>query len=317
MSDKISVETKDLVGVEIEVSYRVNFEGEDTLSWFSLENYVQVLTDHCRSMLRSAAKKQDIRSFYGNTIDIVRDTLLGENTDGERRGLVFEENGMRIYDVEVLRVWIEDETVGDLLVNAQSEALGGAIELSIAEDKATRTARLEELARESLLETTQTMNARHTMELQKISNDFARDQEKEASNLALAADRGKVIEEELKSTQMRLDADIANLRQRNDAEMARLDKESPAHHRTYGSGTAWADRCPPALRRSQPDREDHGSSGSDCAGLWSNHCGRAQQCLQGHPLSGVGAALAHRLARSARLPGTRGGRGAPCNNGRF
>jgi len=50
VSDRILVETRDLVRVAIGVSYRVNFIG-DELQWFSLENYVQALTDHARSRL--------------------------------------------------------------------------------------------------------------------------------------------------------------------------------------------------------------------------------------------------------------------------
>lgn len=226
VSDLISVETKDLVGIDIEVSYRVNFEGDDPLSWFSLENYVQVLTDHCRSMLRSAAKKKDIRTFYTDTIDVVRDTLLGDNVGGERKGLLFNENGMRVYDVEVLKVTIRDRDVADLLINAQSEALSGAIELSIAEDTAERTARLEELRRQELVEKQETAETEHEIALKGENQAFELDQRRQESALSIAQAETVLVDEQLKITQMRSERVIEDLRAHNDAAMERLDKEA-------------------------------------------------------------------------------------------
>lgn len=156
VSDLVSVETKDLVKIDIEVSYRVNFEGDDPLKWFEVENYVQVLTDNCRSRLRNVAKRSSIREFYGNTIDIARDTLLGAASAEGRTGLFFPENGMRVFDVEVLNVTIDDDVVAELLQEAQSEALSGDIQLLIAEEKALRDAKLQEIKRESILEEAKT-----------------------------------------------------------------------------------------------------------------------------------------------------------------
>src|SRR5690606_29222472 len=47
VSDLVEVETRDLVRVQIQLSYRVNFEG-DPNKWFEVENYVKFLTDHLR-----------------------------------------------------------------------------------------------------------------------------------------------------------------------------------------------------------------------------------------------------------------------------
>ena len=146
-------QTRDLVKVQVKVSYRANFEGttdDDKARWWDVENYVKVLTDHCRSRLRNAAKRVDLLEFYTNTIDIVRDTILGANNDGERAGLLFPENGLRVYDVEVLSVDIQDGQISDLLIGAQTEALTGAIQLSQAEESAERNERLEDLAQRNL-----------------------------------------------------------------------------------------------------------------------------------------------------------------------
>jgi hypothetical protein len=73
--------------------------------WLRVENYVKFLTDHMRSVLRHAIKGHGVEHFYASAIGIVRDTVLGKTDDKNKRpGRLFEENGMRVYDVEVLNV---------------------------------------------------------------------------------------------------------------------------------------------------------------------------------------------------------------------
>jgi major vault protein len=102
VSDIIEVETKDLITIGIRLSYRVNFEG-DAKQWFNVSDYVKLLCQHTRSLIRNAAKKKNVEEFYDQAADIIRDTLLGPaatEKDGKRKGRLFDENGMRVYDVE-------------------------------------------------------------------------------------------------------------------------------------------------------------------------------------------------------------------------
>ncbi len=123
VSDVVEAETRDLVQVRVRVSYRVNFEG-DPQKWFNVENYVKFLTEHLRSVLRGAIKKQAIQEFYPTAVAFVRDVVLGTvGDDGSRPGRPFEENGMRVYDVEVLGVEIGDDGIETLLVGAQHAAV--------------------------------------------------------------------------------------------------------------------------------------------------------------------------------------------------
>ena len=126
VSDRIEVETSDLVKIELTVSYRVNFDGDHDEKWFAVENYVQLLCDHMRSVIRNVAKHTGIEQFYGNTIDIVRDAVLGASVDGVRAGYQFVENEMYIYDVEVLGVSFKDGQVAGLLLSEQTHALARA-----------------------------------------------------------------------------------------------------------------------------------------------------------------------------------------------
>ena len=119
ISDVVQAETADLVSVRIKLSYRVNFEG-DPQRWFNVENYVKFLTEHLRSLLRAAIKQRTIQAFHPQVARDVRDVVLGQQGEGGKRpGRLFEENGMRVYDVEVLDVQIGDDKIATLLIGAQ------------------------------------------------------------------------------------------------------------------------------------------------------------------------------------------------------
>jgi major vault protein len=128
VSDIISCETSDHVRVTVKVAYIVNFEGEPK-KWFDVENYVKQLCDHARSILKGTAKKSRVEEFYSNYLPIIRDALLGVNPGTGRPGLFFPENGMRVSDVEVLDVSIEDKEVAKLILTAQQAIVSDDIRL--------------------------------------------------------------------------------------------------------------------------------------------------------------------------------------------
>ncbi len=226
VSDMITVETRDLVKVNIGVSYRVNFEdpeGEDAIRWFDVDNYVQMLTDHCRSRLRNVAKQFNIRDFYADTIDIVRDTLLGASLDDEGRpGLAFEENYMRVYDVEVLGVDIRSSEVAQLLTAAQNKALSGAIELSVAEDATERGTRLEELRRESLTQRQLTETAESAIAIEQLGQRYERAIIEETGRLEVTTARAETTAKALELASQEFAHDMMQLQMRNEADAQQL-----------------------------------------------------------------------------------------------
>lgn len=130
VSDVIEAETNDLCRVRLKLSYRVNFEG-DSSRWFNVENYVKFLTDHMRSLVRHAVKQHRIEEFYATAIRVIRDTILGSSgADSKRAGRSFAENGMHIYDVEVLDVKIGDEAIEKLLIDAQHSVVKQTLEIA-------------------------------------------------------------------------------------------------------------------------------------------------------------------------------------------
>jgi major vault protein len=149
VSDMVDAETKDMVPVKILVYYRVNFEGDPNL-WFSTENYVQFMADHLRSLIRNAIKKIGIEELTDNAADIIRDTVLGKSEDGKRTGRVFQENGMRVYDIEILKVSIDNPSIAKLLLDTQQHTVAKALEAVQKAKTLEVTQRLSEIDKQLL-----------------------------------------------------------------------------------------------------------------------------------------------------------------------
>lgn len=196
VSDLIEAETSDLCKVYLRLSYRVNFEGEPE-KWFNVENYVKFLTDHMRSLIRGVIKKHKIEEFYANTIKIVRNNVLGEaTTDGKRPGREFSENGMRIYDLEVLDVKIGDETIENLLVQAQHSVVKQNLAISSEKRNLDYVEQSEQIKQK--IASMKSSTTRQDLELQI---------EETKANLLLSLER---LEAEIQSQQKALQSRLEN-----------------------------------------------------------------------------------------------------------
>jgi len=170
VTDIITAETADHVKVEMKVALRVNFEGEDKTKWFSVANYVKLLCDHVRSVVKASIRRVGVEQFWPVSEDYIRDTILGKKPeDGGRRGMVFEENGMRVYDVEVLKVQIGDQEIQDLLVSAQHEAVETSISLAQDQRRLEATKKRELINREELQARADTQEYRSKLEIDAIA----------------------------------------------------------------------------------------------------------------------------------------------------
>lgn len=144
VSDLVRAETSDFVDVQIKVSYCVNFLEEYKEKWFNVENYVKYLTDHMRSLLKREVKKYNIQDFYANSTDIIRNIVLNiDENDNKVIGRTFEENGMQIYDVEVLSIGVAAE-IANIISRHQEEMIQKTLELS---DATARMEVVEQLAK--------------------------------------------------------------------------------------------------------------------------------------------------------------------------
>lgn len=177
VSDVVTVETKDLIDVDVLVSYRVDFEG-DSKSWFNVSDYVKLMTQHMRSLVRNAVKKITIEEFNDNSTDIIRDTILGKTPAASaskdapsRSGRSFTENGMKIYDVEVLTMEIGDANIAKMLVSNQHDIVKQNLNILKLEKDLQYSTKQEEIRRKELDERVKTSDKSSEVLLKEEENE--------------------------------------------------------------------------------------------------------------------------------------------------
>lgn len=92
--------------------------------------------------------KIGIKDFYANSADILRDLLLGQSGEDSRKGRVFPENGMRLYDLEVLNVDILNAELEQHLINNTRELVQSQLELTLKRDRLATLRQIKELEKE-------------------------------------------------------------------------------------------------------------------------------------------------------------------------
>lgn len=248
VSDLIEVETKDFVKATIKVSYCVNFDKNAQDKWFSIDNYVKYLCDRERSLIKRAVKKYSIEEFYQNYANIVRDTAIDYSREtmacedsGKSSlpfGRYFSENGMYVYDCEVLDLYVEDE-VRELLEEHQLEMVRKNLELSDA-TRSTEIAKVLAAAEEEQqkLRYQKTLNK---LELEKIESERriaiqaelnrANEAEKAAARQA-ERDLQKVLDEIHQASLARKQSEYDQEQKKADAEAALEKKRQEAYAKT-------------------------------------------------------------------------------------
>lgn len=185
ISDIIEIETKDFVKANITVSYCVSFDKDYMNKWFSIDNYVKYLCDRERSIIKRMAKNYTIEEFYQNYSSLIRSYAIddiGDNTPeteaDKKPGRFFKENGMFVYDCEVLNIDI-DSDVEELLMKHQNEMISKSLELSDAEKRIEVITKLAEAEKkEQELRSQQMLNK---LELQRTETMTKLDMQSEAN----------------------------------------------------------------------------------------------------------------------------------------
>lgn len=133
VSDVIDLRTHDLVNVRVQVKYLVRFDESRKDNWFSIDNYVQYMVDHLRSLIGNEVRNISVGDFYTDAANILRDCVLGKKPETGSRPLKnFVENGMTVYDLEVISVTVLDRNIDSMLSNSRQETLQDRIELARA-----------------------------------------------------------------------------------------------------------------------------------------------------------------------------------------
>lgn len=129
VTDVIPLQTGDFVVVEVKIVLHVTFEEAAREKWFNSDNYVKILTDRVRSLLRREARSKSLSELWPQTTRLVRDTVLGPKPEGggKRAGLRFDEIGMVVTELEVLTQEIKDPAIAALMQSVQRESVTLAI----------------------------------------------------------------------------------------------------------------------------------------------------------------------------------------------
>lgn len=227
ISDIIKIETKDFVHGAIKLSYCVNFDNSYSDKWFNIDNYVKYLCDRERSLIKRLAKNYTIEEFYQNYVDLVRSLAIDKENSSE--GRFFEENGMRVYDCEVLGLDIENE-YEEMLNDHQTEIIRKGLQLS----NATAQIRLtEELSRvEKLEHELESQKLIHRMNLQEveakrkleIQNEVNRLKEAETLAEKQAEADMQVLIDEVHAAQMLREKKTKDAKLNYETRMANIEK---------------------------------------------------------------------------------------------
>jgi major vault protein len=166
----IDMETAEMVPVEAKVKFKVDFEGDEN-EWFNVDNYVKLLYDRARSIIKAAINRTPVGVLRNEKAAVIRDAILGKKPEdgSERKGLAFAENSMRVTDVDVLSLKINDEEVAGMLAEAQRASLKGMARVAQREAELANQTRLEEIDR--LLAEAAHITATRKLELQEQHKD--------------------------------------------------------------------------------------------------------------------------------------------------
>ncbi|MFV2015041.1 MAG: SPFH domain-containing protein, partial [Candidatus Heimdallarchaeota archaeon] len=207
VSDIVEVETEDFVKISIRVSYRVNFVAENSI-WFNVSNYVKLMTQHLRSLIRNEIKRHTVEKFNQNSTDIIRNVVLGEKTEGKARGRMFKENNAEVYDVEVLNIEIQDYEISELLQGAQRNTVRKNLEIKKREQDLEFTKKIEGFKREEVDEKQKTAIVLHDANLTEIDQTSKQDIKTKESVNAIQELLNQISDAELNRDIAKHDEDI-------------------------------------------------------------------------------------------------------------
>ena len=148
VTDIINAVTADSVAVSVKLNYCVSFLEDSKDSWFTINNYVKYLCDNMRTLVKREIRKYNIKDFYGNSTEIIRNIVLDITEDTDKPfGRVFTDNGMIVNDVDILDISV-DQNIAKTLDFYQRELVRKEIELSDADARVKATTALAEKEKE-------------------------------------------------------------------------------------------------------------------------------------------------------------------------
>lgn len=174
VTDRCEVETADHVRVRLDYGVWIAFDG-DPSRWFAVDNYVQLACDRVRAALKTAVVRLGIDALTARAADLIRAAVVGDADagTGQRLGMAFPENGMRVVDVELDALAVLDDRIARLVAEVHQEAVEAGIGIARAERALSATKRQEELAREEAETKTETTRRKHELEAREVESRLA------------------------------------------------------------------------------------------------------------------------------------------------
>lgn len=226
ISDIITAETRDHVNVTFKVSLRGDFIGESN-RWFEAENYVKLVCDHVRSVIKGAVRKSKLEELHADPATLVRDTILGmKPVDGDRSGMAFDENGFQLMDVEVLGFTVGDEKISRILENTQHQIVEANISLALNEKKLDVDRRNETLRREGEKVKAESHRELAELKAQVEALDSRLSMERVNRNLQLAMAQLQAQVDELKKREEVQAVDQQLINDKHTQELSRTERSS-------------------------------------------------------------------------------------------
>jgi hypothetical protein len=106
-----------------------------------------------RSFIGSLVKQYTIVEIMENHRNLLRDGILGKKpAEGERTGRKFRENGMRIYDLELREIVIDDKMIEAKLIENQRAVVDLGLSLQAAARTKEKLTSEEKLKRDKIIE---------------------------------------------------------------------------------------------------------------------------------------------------------------------
>lgn len=231
VSDIFIVKTKDMVPVKITLKYLCHFDEKFKDKWFSIDNYIQNMVDRFRSLANNHARLYDVKEFYSNASNHMRDLILGEKPAPEekRPGFFFEENGMRVYELDVLGVEIVDQNIAAPMVKLQIDRIKNGLEAEAIASNLELTKSKEANEQQILALKADTAKKRHQAAMDSIDADHDEQSARAVNeqNLLLAEVESEEAVETKRVDVSKLTAESSRLlqAQRDEAAVAELDRE--------------------------------------------------------------------------------------------
>lgn len=229
VTDIVTVETADFVSCRIKLSYDISFSKNYQDKWFTVNNYVKFACDRMRSILKGVVKQYTIDEFHADYVNIIRNAAIKytpDKKDTDEWGRFFIENGMYIFDCEVLDLGIENH-IADMLEVHQNDMIKQSLALSVADKRVHIAEKLAEAEqKENEVKTQKLVNK---MNLQReealreleIHSEVNRMKEAEASAAKQAEKDMQVILDEIQAAELkRQDNEAQQILRRKEAEAA-------------------------------------------------------------------------------------------------